>query len=88
LGSRGTDGSLQVPKQKFDVAVSALEPDTFAPFSTTDWNGYGWADLCIRWPAANHFEEALPPHAVFPNTPALIVVGALLVGIPPEMQRG
>jgi pimeloyl-ACP methyl ester carboxylesterase len=68
---------------KFHTAVAALPVDAFAPFSIRGWNAFAHPAGCLRWPAPDRFEPAVPAGAVFPDIPTLILAGDSDTIVPP-----
>jgi pimeloyl-ACP methyl ester carboxylesterase len=59
-------------------------PDTYAPFTIDEYRGmpldYSFLDQCAEWPVAppsHPASQVVPPHAVYPDVPALVVSGDL-----------
>jgi pimeloyl-ACP methyl ester carboxylesterase len=59
-------------------------PDTYAPFTIDEYRGmpldYSFLDQCAEWPVAppgHPASQVVPPHAVYPDAPALVVSGDL-----------
>jgi pimeloyl-ACP methyl ester carboxylesterase len=78
---------IDVRQHKFETALAALAPDTFAPFTVDGWQDYGWSDICIGWPAPDRFEPAISPGAAFPTVPTLILAGDIDAIIPVEQVQ-
>jgi pimeloyl-ACP methyl ester carboxylesterase len=83
----GRTDPIDLREEKFEAALGALPADTFEPFSVDGWIGYGWPDICIGWPAPNRFEPAVPPAAVFPDVPTLILAGDIDAIVPIEQVQ-
>lgn len=59
-------------------------PDTYAPFTIDEYRGmpldYSYIDQCVDWPVAPAEYPAgrvTPPHAAYPDVPALVISGEL-----------
>jgi pimeloyl-ACP methyl ester carboxylesterase len=59
-------------------------PDTYAPFTIDEYRGmpldYAFIDQCVSWPvapAAHPAGQPVPPNAVYPQVPALVISGDL-----------
>ncbi len=63
----------------FDAALAARPASQFAPFSPEAWTGtdYEGALACLDWPSPAFDDPPVPPHAVYPHVPTLILNGDL-----------
>jgi pimeloyl-ACP methyl ester carboxylesterase len=59
--------------------LQATDPDAFAPFTVREWVDQQWSiyDDCLLWPTPSHYVPPIPPGAVYPSTPTLVLVGDL-----------
>jgi TAP-like protein len=54
------------------------QPDAFAPFTVTEWvNAVEYYDDCIKWPRPSRVDPPVPPDAVYPDVPVLVLAGDL-----------
>jgi pimeloyl-ACP methyl ester carboxylesterase len=74
--------SIDRRERAYHRYFASLPTDAFAPFSMRGWEVWKIADLCIRWPAPDRFTPAVPRHAVFPNTPTLVLSGDFDINVP------
>ena len=63
------------------AARALLEPDAYAPFPNDVWLRSLYIDQtitgCLRWPAPRHPDPPVPPGAIFPAMPVLVLDGDL-----------
>ena len=74
--------SITDRKLAYDAYIASLPEEAFAPLTVQGWVGFSFPDQCIRWPAPDRFVPAVPPGAVFPNTPTLVLSGDLDTNVP------
>jgi pimeloyl-ACP methyl ester carboxylesterase len=71
--------ALPERRRQLDAWVAGLPPERYAPFSPAVWTGqeYEGATACLRWPAPRVADPVLPPGAVHPDVPTLVLNGDL-----------
>ena len=82
------DRSASIPARRAQYAagLSALDPDTYAPFPNDIWlrslyiNQY--VTGCIEWPAPDHPDPPVPAGATYPTMPVLVLNGDMDVVTP------
>ena len=67
---------------EYHAAIRGLEkdsPNIFWPFTVKEWVHYPeqYWDECLRWPVISHPDPPVPPHAVYPDVPVLVLSGDL-----------
>jgi pimeloyl-ACP methyl ester carboxylesterase len=64
-------------------------PHVFAPFTVREWVGspYGYYDDCLHWPAPSRWSHPVPPDAVYPDVPTLVLAGDMDSLTSPEGAR-
>ena len=77
---------------QYDRSVAGLRHDSprlFAPFTVDEWVGWSFADDddCLRWPRPSRWVHAVPPNAVYPDLPTLVLNGDLDSLTSPEGGR-
>jgi pimeloyl-ACP methyl ester carboxylesterase len=70
---------FDVRRAQFATAQARLPDGRFAPWTTHEWatSTFMDYDYCLRWPAPEHPTLPVPPGAVYPDVPVLIVNGDL-----------
>jgi pimeloyl-ACP methyl ester carboxylesterase len=68
--------------REYHAAIRGLEqdsPNIFWPFTVKEWIHYPehYWDECLRWPVIPHPDPPVPPHAVYPHVPVLVLSGDL-----------
>ena len=71
--------SLAERRAQLELAQAAQPPERFAPFTATEWTSldYEGATACLRWPAPRAADPPVPPDAVYPDVPMLVLNGDL-----------
>jgi pimeloyl-ACP methyl ester carboxylesterase len=77
-------------ERQYDEAVSALPSDYFDPFSKTaatdlPFNLFGKG--CLWWEKPSRSSPVVPPHAIYPNVPTVVLDGDMDVIVPLEETR-
>jgi len=81
------DDPIPVRERKYRAALAAFRgANPFAPFSIRSWVTY-LPEPCMFWPAPDRFVPAIPPDAVFPDLPTLVLAGDADVVVPPVVVR-
>lgn len=73
-----------VRRQKYEQAIRDFPRDHFAPFTRGAWTTLYTSDWCLKWPAPDRFEPAVPPGATVRDVPVLLIVGDLDTDVPME----
>jgi pimeloyl-ACP methyl ester carboxylesterase len=71
---------FKVRRQQYRGALDVLRqtPEReFAPFTVTEWvkSGGEYYDDCIKWPRPSRIDPPVPPDAVYPDVPVLVLAG-------------
>jgi pimeloyl-ACP methyl ester carboxylesterase len=70
---------VKVRKEQYEVSLDNLrqtQPKAFAPFTVTEWvNAVEYYDDCIKWPRPSRVDPPVPPDAVYPDVPVLVLAG-------------
>ena len=59
--------------------LAAYPPGTFAPFTAASWTGVDYEGFlaCLDWPSSSTIDPPVPPAAVYPDVPTLVLNGDL-----------
>jgi pimeloyl-ACP methyl ester carboxylesterase len=70
---------FKVRRRQYKEAIETLrqtQAKEFAPFTVTEWvKAVEYYDDCIKWPRPSRVDPPLPPDAVYPDVPVLVLAG-------------
>ncbi len=86
------DSPVRDRPAQYARSVAGLRHDSprlFAPFTVDEWVGWPFAtyDDCLRWPRPSRWVHPVPPDAVYPDLPTLVLNGDLDSLTSPEGGR-
>jgi hypothetical protein len=72
---------FDVRKEQYQASVENLrqtQAAEFRPFTVDEWvKAVDYYDDCIRWPRPSRVDPPVPPDAVYPDVPTLVLAGDL-----------
>ncbi|MET0997182.1 MAG: alpha/beta fold hydrolase [Marmoricola sp.] len=78
---------VPVRRAKYERALAALGPHTFAPFTRDAWTAWAVIGLCLNWPAPDRFVPAVAKGAQVAGVPTLIISGDFDTNVPTATTR-